>query len=337
MDVPSTTTTAVQTSLRAAAHAFGDMPNARTPPHSVSQLLHYLQSAELQASEKPLPPMRIMLALAEQTTSELEARSRKAVMQQRCWLQERLQHGLVVADAPGWMRLPKGLRTILCARYSGHTEERYFDNQPPARAAAGPDALAAVGAAHAQLKSRYALWRRVLDSSFGSRCSPREIREIQSTPRAQDSHTPSTRDVDTGGSRDIVEESDDGMVLPVTSSVSIELRGGPSGIISPLVDARTHWQVKVRLDCGSVPCRVSRLILSEDVRDAWAVDLAAEAFGPAELAALERLATVEHSFSPPAELLGSCSSVHVRLKMPRVRASGSLEKEPPKLRVERVL
>ena len=191
-----------------------------------------------------------------------------------------------------------------------------------------------MGAVHAQLKSRYALWRRVLDASFGSRCSPREI---QSTPQVQDGHTPSTRDVDTGGSRDIVEEGDDGRVLPVTSSVSIELRGGPSGIVSPLVDARTHWQVKVRLDCGSVPCRVSRLILSEDVRDAWAVDLAAEAFGPAELAALERLATVEHSFSPPAELLGSCSSVHVRLKMPRVRTSGSLETEPPKLRVERVL
>ena len=143
----------VQNSLRAAAHAFGDMPNARTPPHSVSQLLHYLQSAELQASEKPLPPMRIMLALAEQTTSELEARSRKAVMQQRCWLQERLQHGPIVADAPGWMRLPKGLRTILCARYSGHTEERYFDNQPPARAAqhgasgtASPAAAAAAAA-----------------------------------------------------------------------------------------------------------------------------------------------------------------------------------------------
>ena len=324
---------ALQTSLHTALDAFGDLPDSSSPPHSIAQLRRFISHAEGSGSKAAeLAPLPVLQVMAAQTLNLLEARACATVRTELGWLQSQHQ-GVVAADSPGWMRLPSALRATLLARFGAGAQESLLHFHCEARRLLADDAAAAPPGALplvlGHLMNQCKLWRQVLDTPFGLGCPA-----SASSPdrkRAVVIYTPLTvapaANAPGLGPNALGEDA-------VTSEVCVELRSGPSGAAaSPLIDEGAHWHVRVHVESRGSACRIQRLRLREDILARWPDAADSAGLCAAELAMLERIATVEHEYVPPVALHGAHSMLSASLKLPRLSFGHVLEMEPPVLRL----
>ena len=303
---------ALRSSLQAALRAapFGDSPDSRAPPHSCSQMDRCIATAPASA------PVHVLRAMAVQALQRLEDDTHMLLRESLRQLRQQQQHreeGVdSMPDHARWFELPREVRESLIGRYGAHAQEaRLIEAE---QSADGLRAQTPGWPLLCRVAHQCSLWHQVLENK----------------PRTA-SHDSATA---------LAASFDD-----LEVAMHVELHQGPCGIRSlvqpapwSLVDVSTHWQLRVHLKCiGDQALRISGLVLAENIRCQWPDALTEDKLPTADLCVLERIASIDHRFESPVVLQGRDCSVHVAIKIPRLRPNGTLETIPPLLFLQQIL